>query len=192
MEPFLHPYPIFSILRNLTFLTWRTPKIKVPEILPGALSSTQIEPTEPKRPKIDPYLDHEIGIHMLFITLPIGALIWVALIWVTFPSEPKSCNPPQITKKHFINILLLPKIYTFWDMDPFQHLDPKFLALPNSTFLTQKFELPKILPCKLSPNKIEPKKPKRSLIDPHIDHKTGCCVYWDIWSGQSVLPSQYR
>ncbi len=97
MQPFLHLHTIFSTLLNLNFLTWRNPKFKVPKILPGALSWTQIEPNEPKRSKNDPYLDHETGVHRC--TLPVGALIWVALIWVTFSSKPKSRNPPQITQK---------------------------------------------------------------------------------------------
>ncbi len=64
MEPFLHLYPIFCVLSNLNFLTQRTPKFKVPKILPGTLSPTQIEPKEPKRLKID---HHQTGVHILFI-----------------------------------------------------------------------------------------------------------------------------
>ncbi len=64
-EPFLHPYPIFSTFLNLTFLTKKTPKFKVPEILPGALSPTQIEPKEPKRSKLDVHFDYETAVDIL-------------------------------------------------------------------------------------------------------------------------------
>ncbi len=47
--------------------------------------------------------------------------------------------------------------------------------LPNLTFLTsetQKFQFDKFLPCALSPTQSEPKEPKRSQINPHLDHET--------------------
>ncbi len=55
MKLFLHPFPIFSALLNLNFLTWNTPKLKVPKILPGTLSPTQIELIELKISQIDPW-----------------------------------------------------------------------------------------------------------------------------------------
>ncbi len=64
-EPFLHPYPIFSTFLNLNFLTWRTPKFKVPEILPSTLSPTWIELKEPKRSNIDSHFDYQTGVHIL-------------------------------------------------------------------------------------------------------------------------------
>ncbi len=64
-EAFLHPYPIFSPLLNLNFLTWRTPKFKDPQILPGALFPTQMEPKEPNRPQVDPHIDYETGVCIL-------------------------------------------------------------------------------------------------------------------------------
>ncbi len=64
-ETFLHPYLIFSALLNLNLLTWRTPKFKVLQILPGALFPTQIEPKEPKRSWINPHLDNETGVDIL-------------------------------------------------------------------------------------------------------------------------------
>ncbi len=67
MEPFPHPYPIFSALLNLNLLTQRTPKFKVPKILPGTLSPTQIKPKEPKTPKIHPHLNHETAVHILLV-----------------------------------------------------------------------------------------------------------------------------
>ena len=63
-EQLLHPYLIFSALLNLNFLTWRTPKFKVPQILPGTLSTTQSEPKEPKRSQIDSHLDYETAVHI--------------------------------------------------------------------------------------------------------------------------------
>ncbi len=65
MEPFLHLYPILSALLNLNFLTWRTLKFKVPKILPGTLSPTQIELKEPKRSKINPHHNYETAVHIL-------------------------------------------------------------------------------------------------------------------------------
>ncbi len=97
-EPFLHLYPIFSTLLNLNFLTSRTPKLKVPKILPDALSQTQIEPKEPKRSKNDPHLDcctHTFGKGCLQV-------IWFHLLqfcWF-FPKAPKSCNLFKTPKKH--------------------------------------------------------------------------------------------
>ncbi len=65
MEIFLHLYPIFSTLPNLTFLTSETQKFKFNKFLPRALSPTQNEPKEPKRSQINPHLDHETAVHIL-------------------------------------------------------------------------------------------------------------------------------
>ncbi len=64
-ETFLHSYPIFSALSNLTFLTSETQKYKFDKFLPCALSPTQNEPQEPKRFQINPYLDYETAVHIL-------------------------------------------------------------------------------------------------------------------------------
>ncbi len=48
MKPFLHPYPIFSTLLNLNFSTWKTPKFKVPKILPGIPKLNQKSPKDLK------------------------------------------------------------------------------------------------------------------------------------------------
>ncbi len=82
---------------------------------------------------------------------------------------------PPYNILHFINILLSPNICTFWDTETFLHSHPIFSALPNLTFLTsqtQKFKFDKFLPCTLSPTQNEPKEPKRSQINPHLDHET--------------------
>ncbi len=93
MEPFLHPYPIISTLINLNYLTQRTPKFKVRKILPGTLPNPNWT-KETKRPQID-HLDHEIGVHILFIDpasrcFDLGCFFQMSL---------KLCNPPQITQK---------------------------------------------------------------------------------------------
>ncbi len=77
---------------------------------------------------------------------------------------------PPYNILHFINILLSPNIYTFWDMKIILHPHPIFSALPNLNFLTsetQKFKFDK-----LPPTQNEPKDPKRSQINPHLDHET--------------------
>ena len=96
MEPLLHPYPYISIhisaLLNMNFLTWRTPKFNIPKILPDALSPTQIEPKEPKWQNILILTMRQV--HTYFSsTLPFGALIWVALIWVAFFKRAKIAQP---------------------------------------------------------------------------------------------------
>ena len=82
---------------------------------------------------------------------------------------------PPYNILHFINILLSPNICAFWDMETFLHSHPIFSVLPNLTFLTsetQKFKFDKFLPRALSPTQNEPKEPKRSQINPHLDHET--------------------
>ncbi len=52
---------------------------------------------------------------------------------------------------------------------------PHFSVLPNLTFLTSethKLKFDKFLPGALSPTQNEPKEPKRSQINPHLDHET--------------------
>ncbi len=59
-------------------------------------------------------------------------------------------------------------------METFLHSHPIFSTLPNLTFLTsetQKFKFDKFLPRALSPTQNEPKEPKRSQINPHLDHE---------------------
>ncbi len=76
---------------------------------------------------------------------------------------------------HFINILLSPNICTFWDTETFLHSHLIFSTLLNLTFLTwetQKLKFDKFLPCTLSPTQNEPKEPKRSQINPHLDYET--------------------
>ncbi len=54
-----------------------------------------------------------------------------------------------------------------------------FSALPNLTILTSetpKFKFDKFLPCALSPTQNEPKEPKRSQINPHLDHETAAHI----------------
>ncbi len=82
-EPFLHSYCIFPTLLNLNFLTWRIPKFKVPKILPGTLSQTQIKLKEPKRSKIDLHLDQKTAEHIL--------LVKAAFRWFDFYSSDFTC-----------------------------------------------------------------------------------------------------
>ncbi len=84
-DPFLHPYPKFSALPNLNFLTWKIQKLELPKILPWTLSPSQIEPKSSKDPKLILVLTMKLLYKYIWLTLPTGALIWVALIWVTFP-----------------------------------------------------------------------------------------------------------
>ncbi len=96
IDPFLYPYPIFSGLPNLNFLTKGTQKYKFHKFLPWALSSTQNKLKEPNRPWINPYFDYEIGVDILWKTLPIGDLISLTLISLAFSKssqiEPSSSN----------------------------------------------------------------------------------------------------
>ncbi len=76
---------------------------------------------------------------------------------------------------HFINILLSLNICTFCSVEIFLHSYPIFSALPKLTFFTwetQKFKFDKFLPHALSPTQNEPKEPKRSQINPYLDHET--------------------
>ncbi len=60
-------------------------------------------------------------------------------------------------------------------MEIFLHSHPIFSELPNLTFLTsetQKFKFDKFLLHTLSPTQNEPKEPKRSQINPHLDHES--------------------
>ncbi len=68
---FFHQIFVLSQIQSHFYIhtpcTSKFEKFKVPQILPGTLSPTQIEPKEPKRSKIDPHLDHETAVHMLFV-----------------------------------------------------------------------------------------------------------------------------
>ncbi len=86
---------------------------------------------------------------------------------------------PPYNILHFINILLSPKICTFWDIEIFLQSHPIFSALSNLNFLTsetQKFKFDKFLPHTLSPTQNEPEEPKRSWINPHLDYETAVYI----------------
>ncbi len=88
-------------------------------------------------------------------------------------------HKPLYNRIHFINILLSPNICVFWDTETFLHSHSIFSILPNLTFLnskTQKFKFDKFLPRTLSPTQNEPKEPKRSQINPHLDHETAADI----------------
>ncbi len=96
---------------------------------------------------------------------------------MTFPPHLKTFSkikyymqPLQPPYKCYISSIkfLSWNICTVWDTHPFLVSNLKFL-----TWRTQKFDLRKILPGTLSPTQIEPKVPKWSKIDPHLDHETG-------------------
>ncbi len=107
MEPFLHPYPIFSALLNLNFVTWRTLKFKVLQILPGTLSPTQNEPKEPKRTQINPHLDYETGVHIL---LEDPAYRWFDLARSDFQKLPNHATHLKSPEKD----VQLPVIRCLW------------------------------------------------------------------------------
>ncbi len=86
-----------SILLNLNFLTWRTLKFKVLQILLGALSPTQNKPKEPKRSQINPYLDYETGVHIL---LEDPAYRWFDLAHTDLACFLKSSQIVQSTSNH--------------------------------------------------------------------------------------------
>ncbi len=92
MDLFLHLHPIFSPLSNLNFLTWGTQKFKLPKILPGTLSPTQIEPKEPERSKIDPCLDYETGVHILLVDAACGCFGFDCYNFGHFSSALQWCN----------------------------------------------------------------------------------------------------
>ncbi len=50
-EPFVHPYPTFSALPNLTFLTSETQNLRFDKFLPCALSQPKMNQKSPKNPK---------------------------------------------------------------------------------------------------------------------------------------------
>ncbi len=94
---------------------------------------------------------------------------------------------PPYNILHFVNVLLSANICAFWDMKTFLHSHPIFSMLLNLTFLTsetQKFKFDKFLPHALSPTQNVPKEPKRSQINPHLDHETAVYIlledaaYW--------------
>ncbi len=75
----LHPHLIFSTLPNLTFFTSEAQKFKFEKFLPHALSPTHNEPKEPKSILI---LTLKLMYTYFWKMLPIGALIWLTLIWL--------------------------------------------------------------------------------------------------------------
>ncbi len=77
IDPFLDQYPIFSIHPNLNFLTSWTQKLKLHKFFPRALSLTQNEPKDPKSILI---LTMKQVYTYFWKTLPIGDLIWLAVI----------------------------------------------------------------------------------------------------------------
>ena len=94
MEPFLHPYPIFSTLPNLNFLTSWTQKFQLYQFLPCALSPTQNKPKEPKRFWINPYLDHKTAVHILLEDAAHRCfdLACLSLNRATHLKSPKNCG----------------------------------------------------------------------------------------------------
>ncbi len=115
MEQFLYPYPIFSAFLNFNFLTKRTPKFKVPEILPGTLSQTHLNQKSPKDPKLILILTMKQVLYTYFWkTLPVGDLIWLTPISLAFykssqigPSSSnhlKSATQKQNLTKSFLRV----------------------------------------------------------------------------------------
>ncbi len=82
METFLHSHPIFSALLNLTFLTLETQKCKFHKFLPHALSPTHLNQKSLKDPKSILILTMKLLYTYFWKSLPIGALIWLAPIWL--------------------------------------------------------------------------------------------------------------
>ena len=80
-ETFLYPHPIFSALPNLNFLTSGTQKFKFDKFLPHTLSPIQNELKEPKSILI---LTIKLQYTYFWKTLPVGALIWLTPIWLTW------------------------------------------------------------------------------------------------------------
>ena len=87
---------------------------------------------------------------------------------------------PLYNRLYFIDILLSPNIYTFSDIEIFPNPYPIFSILWNLNILTsqtKKFQLDKFLPYALSPTQSEPKEPKSSQINPHLNHETAVHMY---------------
>ncbi len=79
---------------------------------------------------------------------------------------------PPYNILHFINILLSPNICTFWDTDFFTFTPHFFHTSKFDLFDLRNLKIDKFLPHALSPTQNEPKEPKRSQINPHLDHET--------------------
>ncbi len=105
INPFRHSYPKLSLLANLNFLTWRTPKFDFPKILPGTLSPTQIKPKEPKRYQIDNHLDYETGVHILLVKATHRCFDFSCYHFGRFFKKRPLMQPPQIPAHHKDKIL---------------------------------------------------------------------------------------
>ncbi len=59
----------------------------------------KLNQNSPKDPKLILFLTMKLLYTYFWLTLPTGALIWVALIWVAFFKRSQIASPPQITYK---------------------------------------------------------------------------------------------
>ncbi len=80
-DPFLHSYPIFSILSNLNYLTWRTQKFKYPKTLPGNYPQPKLYQRSLKDPKL---ILISTCVHILLVDDACRCFVSVATISVAF------------------------------------------------------------------------------------------------------------
>ncbi len=90
---FLHLYPIFSVLPNLNFLPSETQKFELDKFLPHPLSQPKMNYKSPKDPQSILILTIKLLYTYFWKTLPIGDLIWLAPIWLTFSKSPQVAQP---------------------------------------------------------------------------------------------------
>ncbi len=81
-EPFLHPYPIFSALPNLTFLTSETKNSNLTNSFLAHYPQPKMNQKSPKDPKSILILTMKLLYTYFWKRLPVGALIWLAPIWL--------------------------------------------------------------------------------------------------------------
>ncbi len=83
---------------------------------------------------------------------------------------------PPYNILYFINILLLPNICTFWDIETFLHAHPIFSALPNLTFLSSETHL-----AHLSPNRATHLKSPKNGSSSCSTCFDLSCVFWCVF-----------
>ncbi len=100
---------IFSLsLYIWTFWPEEHKILNFPKSFPAHYPQPKLNQNSPIDPKSILILTMKLLYTYFCLALPPRALIWVALIWVAFCSDPKSRNPPQITwKQQQTNISVL-------------------------------------------------------------------------------------
>ena len=139
-EIYLHPHPIFSALSNLNFLTSETQKFNFNKLLPHALSPTLMNQKSPKDPKLILILTIKLLCTYFWKILLIGALIWLALIWLIWAqiAQPTS-NHLKSTQFEFGNDHIQDDCLLFECNKTSFRVHPKKVGRPLNTKMLQIF-----------------------------------------------------